>query len=112
MVFEFGYNDPAVQSAVIQAVGGILAALIAAIAAAVIGKQFADRKRLQSALQSAVDDIGFLLQVESLHCDLHKEVSEESFKARIRQQARDQGLDWSGKFTPGRVRPMSILNGS
>ena len=111
MVFEFGYNDPLVQAAVIQAVGGVVAAVIAAIAAAVIGKQIADRKRLKAALQTAVDDVEFLLAVESLHCDLHKEVSEESFMARIRQQARDQGLDWSGKFTPGRVRSMSLLNG-
>ena len=40
-----------------------------------------------------------------------KEVSEESFKQRVRQSVRDQGLEWSGRFTPGRVRSMSIIKG-
>lgn len=112
MAFEISFTDPAVQSALIQAVGGILAAVVAAIAAAVIGRQIAGRKRLQVALQASVSDIQFLLAVESAHCEMHKEVSEESFKQRIRQVARDQGFEWSGKFTPGRARAMSILNGN
>ena len=111
MAFEIVVTDPAVQSAIIQAVGGILSATIAAIAAALIGHQIAGRKRLQAALPAAVSDIQFLLAVETAHCDLHKEVSEESFKQRIRQVAREQGHEWSGKFTPGRARTMSILNG-
>lgn len=111
MAVEIVITDPAVQSAIIQAIGGVLSAAIATIAAALIGNQIAGRKRLQAALQAAVSDIQFLLAVETAHCDLHKEVSDESFKQRIRQVARKQGHEWSGKFTPGRARMMGILNG-
>lgn len=111
MAFAIAINDPAVQSAFIQAVGAVLAALIAAVCATIIGRQIANRRKLQASLQDAVADIQFLLAVETAHCDLHKEVSEESFKQRIRQVARDQGYEWSGKFTPGRARSMSLLNG-
>ena len=108
MAIEIAIADPAVQSSIISAIGGIVAAAIAAIAAAMIGKQIAGRKKLQTALH---DDIEFLLAVESEHCVLHKELSEVSFKQRVRQAVRDQGLEWSGRFTPGRVRSMSILKG-
>lgn len=111
MTFEIVFTDPAVQAAVISAIGGIIAALIAAIAAALIGKQIAGRKKLQSALQDAVADIEFLLGVENEHCNLHKEMSDVSYKQRVRQSVRDQGLEWTGRFTPGRVRSMSILRG-
>ena len=111
MAFEVAITDPSVQASIISALGGIVAAAIAAIAAAVIGKQISGRKKLQVALLDAVDDIEFLLAVEQEHCNLHKEVSEESFKQRVRQSVRDQGLEWSGRFTPGRVRSMSIING-
>ena len=111
MAFEIAINDPAVQSALIQAIGAVIAALIAAVCATLIGRQIAGRRKLQAALQNAVSDIHFLLAVESAHCDRHMEVSEESFKQRIRQSVRDQGFEWSGKFTPGRARAMSLLNG-
>ena len=111
MAFEVAITDPSVQASIISALGGIVAAAIAAIAAAVIGKQISGRKKLQVALLDAVDDIEFLLAVEQEHCNLHKEGSEESFKQRVRQSVRDQGLEWSGRFTPGRVRSMSIIKG-
>ena len=111
MAFEIAINDPAFQSSVVSAVGAILSALIAALCATIIGRQIADRRKLQAALQCAVGDIHFLLAVESAHCDRHKEFTEESFKQRIRQVARDQGFEWSGRYTPGRVRSMSLLNG-
>lgn len=111
MAFEVAITDPSVQASIISALGGIVAAAIAAIAAAVIGKQISGRKKLQAALLDAVDDIEFLLAVEQEHCNLHKEVSEESFKQRVRQSVRDQGLEWSGRFTPGRVRSMALIKG-
>ena len=62
-------TDPAVQAAIISAVGGVLAATIAALAAAVIGQQITGRRKLQTALLDAVDDIEFLLAVEQEHCE-------------------------------------------
>lgn len=111
MVFELHITDPSVQASVISAVGGILSALIASLAAALVGRQIAGRKRLQAALQLAVADVQFLLAVEHEHCEMHREFSEETFKQRVRQLARDKGHEWSGRFTPGRARTMSILNG-
>ena len=109
MAFVIAVTDPAVQASIVAALGSIAAAAIAAIAAAAIGKQLSGKKKLQTALSEAVTDIEFLLVVEQEHCALHKEVSEESFKQRVRQAARDRGHEWSGRFTPGRVRAMSMI---
>lgn len=97
-------QDPAVQAALIQSLGAMLAAAIAALAASIVGRQFADRRRLQEKLFLAQGDIAYLLAVESAHCDLHKQATGESNKLRMRRVAFDQGLIWSGKFTPGRIR--------
>lgn len=98
------WTDPAVQSALIQAAGTLLAAIVAAICAAVIGKQFADRKNLQNKLRLAQHDLIFMLAVEQAHCQRNMDAGDESYKLRMRQVAYDRGLTWSGKFTPGRTR--------
>lgn len=98
------WSDPAVQAAVINAAGTILATLIAAISASVIGKFIADRDKLKDNLNLAINDIAFLLAVEDEHCKVHRENTNQSSKLRIRQFATDRGLTWSGKFTPGRAK--------
>lgn len=108
-MIELHLADPGVQSAIIQSGGSILAALIAAVCAAIIGKQIAGRKKLQSMLQAAVADIEFLLVVEEEHCTLHRARDDGSNKMRIRQKAQERGLAWSGRFTPGRVKALSVL---
>ena len=102
MFMNIVWKDPAVQAAIIQAIGGILAALIAAICAVVVGKRFADRRYLQERLVLAQADIAYLLAVESLHCKYHTDKGEPSCKLKIRETVRSQGLSWSGKFTPSR----------
>lgn len=97
-------KDPAVIAAAIQSAGGIIAAVVAAIAVAIIGKQFANRKHLQEKLLLVQQDLVFLLAVEEAHCELHIKISGESFKRRMRQVATNRALNWSGKFTPGRVK--------
>lgn len=98
------WGDPAVQAAIIQSAGGVLAATIAAVCAAMIGARLADRKRLQEKLQKAMEDIAFLLVVEEEHCNLHMQHVQGSFKYRVRRWARARGMKWSGQFTPGRVQ--------
>lgn len=98
------WGDPAVQAAVIQSLGAMIAAVIAAIVATMIGRQFADRKRLQENLWLAQGDIAFLLAVEEEHCTLHKQTLQESYKLRMRRAANDRGMAWSGRFTPGRIQ--------
>ena len=49
-------------------------------------------------------DIAFLLKVEALHCQLHRERDGKSLKLTVRAHVKEQdGLVFSGKFTPGNV---------
>jgi len=100
------WTDPAVQAAAIGTIGNILAALIAATAAAIIGKRIADRDKLKENLDVAIGDISFLLGVEQIHCEMHKESSDRTSKMVVRQQVTARGLVWSGRFTPGRAKSL------
>ena len=90
--------DAVVQAAVIESIGGVLAAIIAAIAASIIGHKIADRKRLQTKIEMLQEDVFFLLAVEEKHCQRHGQ------KIAIRNQVRKEGHAWSGKHTPGRAK--------
>lgn len=94
------WSDAAVQAALIQAIGGVVAAIIATVAAAIIGKRFADQKRLQEKNAALQNDLFFLLAVEDEHCQRHGQ------KIIIRETVRKNGYRWSGKFTPGRVKAL------
>ncbi|MBX8556988.1 hypothetical protein K5D56_25525 [Pseudomonas cichorii] len=97
-------NDPAVQSALIQAVAAVFSTVTAAICAALIGKRFTDRKRLETKLELSQKDIEFLLNVEAEHVALHKENGSTTSKIKVRDMVRKNGFSFSGQFTPGRVR--------
>jgi len=92
----FDQNDIDLIAAVI----GMVTTIFTAIA----GQAILGRKQLQEKLNIAYDDIAYLLQVEALHCERHKELSRASFKLRIRKEVSATGMSWSGRFTPGRVR--------
>lgn len=97
--------DVQIVAAIIQGGCAIAATLIAALTAALIGKKFSDTQKLKEKLEIAQNDIAFLLAVEEEHCQLHKQNSGESNKLRVRDTIREQqGLTWSGKNTPGRIR--------
>lgn len=90
--------------AVIEAGGQILAALIAAIAAGLIGKQFADRKRLMARIALAQQDILFLLEVEKNYGIRIQHHEDSTLKNTVRQEVRaETGLAWSGKNTRSRI---------
>ena len=78
--------------------------LVGTLATALIGQVIISRKRLVEKLEIAQADIAYLLHVETLHCEKHREMNRASFKLRIRKEATEYGLSWSGRFTPGRVR--------
>lgn len=109
MTIIWNLNDAAVQASLIQSIGVVFAAIVAAICTAVIGKQIANRKRLEEKLQLAQEDIAFLLSIEEWHGNRHIEIEKRSFKKQARIDVRKSGLSWSGKFTPGRVRSTSPL---
>jgi hypothetical protein len=114
LVDSMQWGDPAVQAAVIQAIGAVIATSIAALSAAILGRQIAARRRLEEKLQMAQGDVCFLLEVEKTHCRLHQEKGKESNKLRVRKEVQQRGYVWSGRFTPSRIRAKnpSFLNGT
>lgn len=101
--------EPTVFAALIQATGTVIAALIAALIASIVGRQFSGQQLLRTRLREAIDDIHFLLEVESAHSDLHIEAGDSSNKQRVRQLVRSRGFTWSGRYTPGRVKRLDDL---
>lgn len=99
-------NDPAVQSALINAFAAVTSTVLAAASAALIGKKFSDRKKLEQSLELCQKDVEFLLQVEAEHVELHKERGDKSNKLKVRERVRDLGFSFSGKFTPGQGSPL------
>ncbi len=97
-------TDPQIVSAIIQSVGAIIATVIAATTAALIGKKFLKQERIQNDLDTAKKDIEFLLVVEKEHCDKHKSNDGTSYKNTLRKIVIENGFEWSGRFTPGRVK--------
>lgn len=102
-MIQLNLQDPAVQAALVGAIGSIVTAAIAALCAGLIGQQISGRRRLAAKLHLAQRDIEFLLSVEQAHCELHQVAIGQSQKIRVRRRVKEQGLAWSGKFTPGRV---------
>ena len=104
-MFSFDISNIEIQAAIISGIFTLVSALIAALAAAVVGQNIANRRKLEEKLNTAIDDISFLLEVEKLHCQHNREhLGGESRKIITRNKVRDSGLEFSGKFTPGRVR--------
>ena len=96
--------EPQILSSIISSAGTIAAAVIAAVTAKIIGRKFLDRERLKNDLETAVKDIEFLLSVEEIHCGNNREMDGHSSKNKVRDMVRDSGIEWSGRFTPGRVK--------
>jgi len=90
-------NDPTVQAAAIQAIGGVLAATIAAMGAVMVGRRFLQQKRLLEKLTLMRGDLVFLLAVEEEHC------KRSGQKILVRKAVRERGMSWSGRFTPSRT---------
>lgn len=74
----------------------VLIALAAALQLRRIKIQNAEREELLS-------DIRFLLQVEAVHCSLHKEQCGVSNRTKVRQLAAGTGASWSGSNTLSRI---------
>lgn len=102
------FIDPSLLPPIISGLSGMATAVVAGL----IGKRFANTKALQEKLKLAQADILYLLKVEELHCELHRKTGGESNKLRIRRQADSDGVEWSGQFTPGRVRYQSNSHGT
>lgn len=104
-MFSLDISNIEIQVAIISGTFTVISALIAALAAAIVGQKIANRRKLEEKLELAIKDISFLLEVEKLHCQHNKEKLGESRKNKTRDEVRNSGLEFSGKLTPGRVRP-------
>ena len=102
-MFALDLSNVEIQKTLISGVFSTFNTILAVLAANLIGQTIANRKKLQEKLKQAIDDIEFLLQVEKEHCDNNKENLGESRKNKVRKAVRNDGLKFSGKFTPGRV---------
>lgn len=98
------FKETEVLVAFISSTGQVLAALVAALAAGMIGKTFADRKRLMAKLEAAKQDILFMLEVERQYGIRMLEHEDTTLKNSVRQVVREEfGLVWSGRNTPSRL---------
>lgn len=97
--------DTEIVVAVVSGGFNVGATLIAAATAALIGKRFQDQAKLREALGAAMQDVEFLLEVESTHCDYNKSRADSSYKMKTREAvSQSSGLRWSGRFTPSRAK--------
>jgi hypothetical protein len=97
--------NPEIQAAFVTGTFGVIATVIGAVVAVMISRKISKRQKLEEDLKEAVADIRFLLAVEEMHCQKHREADGESFKKRMRQAVRDENrLNFSGRFTPGNWR--------
>lgn len=104
MGINLNLADPAVVAAIVTALGSIFTTLVAGSCAVLVNRQITRRRRLQSKVDQAQKDIAFLLAVEHQHCQIHSSREGQSLKNIVRDRVRDAGLQWTGRFTPGRVR--------
>ncbi len=93
---EIATSDPAVQAAIIEAVGSVAAALIAGCAAAIIGQRFVNQEKLKTKIKGLQDDLLFLWAVQQEYSRRFGE------KINVRDAVRSQGYVWSGRFSPAK----------
>lgn len=103
-MINIDFSSVEIQKTFITGVFSILNTIIAAFTAASVGKYFANRRKLEEKLETAINDIHFLLEVEKIHCENNKQQTGQSLKNTFRELARNSGISFSGKFTPGQLR--------
>lgn len=105
---DINWASAEVQAAAISSIGSLLATTITALGAFFVGKRFIDQKYLKDRLLLAQGDIAFLLAVEAEHCKHHAALGGQSLKSAMRKAAREQGFEWSGRFTPSRAKDREV----
>lgn len=103
------WQDPTLVASIISAASTVFATLLGSISAALIGKRLLNIENLKKERKTAEDDIAFLLFVEEQHCRNNQKKLGRTYKMPVREAAREAGLTWSGRFTPGRVRAREQL---
>lgn len=97
------------EALVIQIIQSV-AIIIAALAPSTVGLLWLRKRKLAEELECAYADILFLLEVEARAGKLIAEYEGSSRKRMIRADVRyETNLDWSGKFTPSKIKSKSKL---
>lgn len=89
---------------IIESLGIVLAAL----GPSLVGVLWVRKNKAVAELKVACNDILFLLEVEKRHGLISELHEGKTNKHNIRAQVRSEtNLDWSGKFTPSRIKQKS-----
>lgn len=99
------FSDTNIQVALISGGFSLLSTIVAGIVAQLISQEILNRKKLKENLKIAIEDIGFLLEVEREYGNLLRDHEKSTQKNIIRKKVREEtDYEFSGKFTPGRVK--------
>lgn len=96
--------EPVILAACIETAGTVFASIVAAIIATWYGKRWKSQERLEHQLNTARNDIEFLLEVEKHYIAATRSVKEVLGKIATRKAVESSGYHWSGQHTPGRVK--------
>lgn len=96
----------------IKAFSIVIASAIPSLVSYWLGVRLINKKKLETNLKDAMNDLEFLLTVESFHCREHLENTGKSNRNIIRQSVSiETNLSWSGKFSLSRIKKKrSTLN--
>lgn len=82
-----------------------IAALMSGLLAWLIKRLNSRRKEIETALEAAISDIRFLLEVEKIYGEEMKFHLGRSMRNSIRKRVRlERGYDWSGRYIPSRTK--------
>jgi len=100
-------HDPGVQTALVTGALSLASGLVTLVCR----YHLSARRRAEEKLRVATRDIAFLLAVERNYGEFLSKHQLPASKTHMRELAREEGLVWSGKFTPGRVAYRDSHNG-
>lgn len=87
-----------------QVIAGVFS-LLPIVAAWFVRREKNKRIKAERDLLIALDDIEFMCETEARLLEIIKESTGEHIKIRVRHEiAKSKGLQWSGKYTPGRAK--------
>lgn len=97
--------------AIITTVVPAIAAIFSGLIAWFLKRNNRRRRDVELALEIAINDIQFLLEVEKVYGEEMQLFFDSSQRNSIRQRVRlERGYEWSGRYTPSRTRNLKIQN--
>ncbi|MEZ8028515.1 hypothetical protein [Enterovibrio norvegicus] len=107
--FIWGLPESVVLT-LIKSISTIIATLIPSLIGAIVSYKYVSKKKLAKDLDTAIEDILYLSEVEKVHCAKHIENGSNTNKRNtVRREVREStNLKWSGKFTPSSIETKKV----